>query len=365
MINAGATFTGTVDGGAGNDTVVFTAAGSHDITGFLGFEIYTLANGGANTLTLADANFAGVTGTAITVNGGSAGNTVNGSALTGANRITFVGGAGVDHASGGAGNDLFKFTAAALSNTDTVAGGLGSDTLQMTTGGAINAAGVSGVETFTLASTAANSLTLANANFAGVTGAAITVNGGSAGNTVNGSALTGANRITFVGGAGVDHASGGAGNDLFKFTAAALSNTDTVSGGLGSDTLQMTTSGAINAAGVSGVEIVTLASTAANTLTLANANFANVTGAAITVNGGSAGNTVNGSALTGANRLIFHGSTGNDIMLAGSSAFLTGGGGNNQFTFSDIGNHTSNDFGSSAGNALVFKTFRIQFRRCK
>src|SRR3954452_24997358 len=263
--------------------------------GVSGVETYTLASTAANTLTLANANFANVTGTAITVNGGTAGNTVDGSALTGTNHITFVGGAGVDHASGGAGNDLFKFTAAALSNTDTVSGSLGIDTLQMTTGGTINAAGVSGVETITLASTAANTLTLANANFANVTGTAITVNGGTAGNTVNGSALTGTNHITFVGGAGVDNVSGGAGNDLFKFTAAALASTDTVSGGLGTDTLQMTTGGTINAAGVSGVETYTLASTAANTLTLANANFANVTGAVITVNGGTAGNTVDGS----------------------------------------------------------------------
>src|SRR3954452_127528 len=101
--------------------------------------------------------------------------------------------------------------------------------------------GVSGVETYTLASTAANTLTLANANFTNVTGTAITVNGGTAGHTVDGSALTRTNHLTFVGGGGVDNVSGGAGNDLFKFAAAALSNIDTVSGGLGSDTLQITT----------------------------------------------------------------------------------------------------------------------------
>src|SRR6266487_4694611 len=91
-----------------------------------------------------------------------------------ANRLTFVGGAGIDSTSGGAGNDLFKFTTASLSNTDTVAGGAGSDTLQMTTAGTINAGGVSGVETFALASTGANTLILADANFANVTGAATT-----------------------------------------------------------------------------------------------------------------------------------------------------------------------------------------------
>ena len=200
-----------------------------------------------------------------------------------------------------------------------------------------------------------DTLTLTDDNFANVTGDAISVTGGSAGNTVNGSALTGVNRLIFVGGAGLDNVSGGSGNDLFKFTAAALSNTDTVSGGSGSDTLQMTTGGTINAAALSGVETFTLSSAAANTLTLTDDNFANVTGDAMSVTGGSVGNTVNGSALTGSNQLIFQGSTGKDIMLAGSSAVLTGGGGNNQFTFSDIGIHIINDFGFSVGNALVFR----------
>ena len=68
-------------------------------------------------------------------------------------------------------------------NTDTVVGGLGSDTLLTTTSGAVHAAGVRGVETFTLASAAANTLTLANANFLGVTGATIAVNGGGAGSS--------------------------------------------------------------------------------------------------------------------------------------------------------------------------------------
>ena len=63
-------------------------------------------------LTLTDANFGGVTGGAtarITVNGGSAGNTVDASAVTGARRLTFIGGAGVDVVTGGDGNDQFSF----------------------------------------------------------------------------------------------------------------------------------------------------------------------------------------------------------------------------------------------------------------
>ena len=250
----------TLAGGLDSDTLQMTTGGTINAVGLSGVETFTFSSAAANTLILTDANFANVTGGAISVTGGNAGNTVNGSALTGVNRLIFVGGAGLDNVSGGSGNDLFKFTAAALSNTDMVSGGLGSDTLQMTSGGTINAAGLSGVETFTLSG---NTLILTDANFANVTGGAMSVTGGYAGNTVNGSALTGVNRLIFVGGAGLDNVSGGSGNDLFKFTAAALSNTDTVSGGSGSDTLQMTTGGTINAAALSGVETFTLSSAAA------------------------------------------------------------------------------------------------------
>ncbi len=89
-----------------------------------------------------------MTGASITVYGGTAGNTVNASALTAPNRAVMVGGAGKDVFTGGAGNDIFQFTAAALAASDTVAGGAGSDQLVMTTAGTVAAGGVSGVETY-------------------------------------------------------------------------------------------------------------------------------------------------------------------------------------------------------------------------
>ena len=135
-----------------------------------------------------------------------------------ANRVIMVGGAGKDMFTGGAGSDIFMFTAATLAATDTVVGGGGNDYLDMTTAGTVAAGGVSGVEVYELANGAANSLSLVNANFTGVTGASITVYGGTAGNTVNASALTAPNRVVMVGGAGKDVFTGGAGNDVFEFT---------------------------------------------------------------------------------------------------------------------------------------------------
>ncbi len=80
-------------------------------------------------------------------------------------------------------------------------GGAGTDYLDMTTAGTILAGGVSGVETYELGNGGADSLTLANANFTGVAGASITVDGGNAGNTIDASGLTGTNRVVAVGGA--------------------------------------------------------------------------------------------------------------------------------------------------------------------
>ena len=113
---------------------------------------------------------------------------------------------------------------------------------------------------------AANSLTLGNGNFTGVTGSVIRVNGGNAGNTVNASGA--ANRVIMVGGAGKDMFTGGAGSDIFMFTAATLAATDTVVGGGGNDYLDMTTAGTVAAGGVSGVEVYELANGAANSLSL-------------------------------------------------------------------------------------------------
>ncbi|MGC2524663.1 MAG: hypothetical protein WA417_18825, partial [Stellaceae bacterium] len=218
-----------------------------------------------------------------------------------------------------------------------MAGGGGSNELVMTTAGTVLAGGVSGVGSYVLANGGANSLTLANANFGGLGGAAIWVYGGNSGNTVNAAALTGSNRIVAFGGAGADTLTGGAGNDTFEFAAANLASTDKVSGGGGTNFLQMTSSGTVLAGGVSGVEVYDLASTGANRLTLANANFAGVSGGSIRVNGGNAGNRVDAAALTGANHVVAVGGAGADTFIVGRNATLTGGGGADLFEFTTPG----------------------------
>ena len=121
--------------------------------------------------------------------------------------------------------------ASALSGV-TITGSGGSNTLAVTTAGTVNLAGVSGFPTIRLASTGPNTLTLANANFTGVTvtPATITVYDGSDGNTVNASALTGTNRVIVHAGAGVDMLTGGLGSDIFYATGKT-----TMTGGAGTN----------------------------------------------------------------------------------------------------------------------------------
>jgi Ca2+-binding RTX toxin-like protein len=93
----------------------------------------------------------------------------------------------------------------------------------------------------------------------------------------------------------------------------------------------MTTSGTVAAAGVSGVETYVLANGGADTLTLTNANFAGVTGNAITVMGGNAGNRISEVAVAAADLVTMKGGAGGDTLIAGRHAVMTGDGGADVF----------------------------------
>ncbi len=304
----------TVVGGGGRDLLVLTSAGAVSavqMAGVAGVEMIQLAPGG-NIITLGNANFAGVAGARIAVKIGAGNSSVVGEGLTGANAIDVTGGEGMDVITGGAGRDTFRFRQADL-NGDTVRGSGGADLLLLTTGGALGAgalASVEAVETIRLAATG-NTITLVNSNFDGVGGAQIRVLGGAGNDGVDGSALTGLNRIDVTAGAGNDVLKGGARADVFRFRALDLTSADRVIGGAGRDTLLLTTAGTITLAGVSGVETIRLAN-GTNALRLGNATVAE--GAAITVIGGSGNDTVDGSGLTGVRSIEVTAGAGLDVL---------------------------------------------------
>jgi Ca2+-binding RTX toxin-like protein len=215
-----------------------TTPGTVSTGGVSGVELYGLANGGANSLSLTDGNFTGIAPDGlIGVFGGNAGNTISAAADTAASTgktLIYVagggndsftggfendvvyGGAGIDHFAGGAGNDIFVFSAANLTASDMVTGGGGTNYLLMTTPGTVSAGGVSGVEFYGLANGGANSLT--DGNFTGIApGGLIVVSGGNAGNTISAAADTAASTgktLIYAAGAGTDTFTGGFEDDV-------------------------------------------------------------------------------------------------------------------------------------------------------
>ena len=324
-----------VAGGAGADVLYVTTPGAAAVGGVGGVEVYRLANGGANSLSLSDANFAGVNNSTITVYGGDSGNTIV-AALPAADKVVLRGAAGADN---------FKLSGPTLA-TAVAMGGLGTDRLYVTTAGTVAAGGVGGVEIYYLANGGANSLSLANANFAGVTNSSIVVYGGNAGNTVNASALSAPNRAVMVGGAGKDLFTGGAGGDAFDFTVANLAASDAVAGGAGGDVLYVTTPGAAAIGGVGGVEVYRLANGGANSLTLSNANFAGVNNSTITVYGGDSGNQISEAGVAATDKVVLKGGVGADTLIAGQNAGMTGGTGTDVFVFTTPGSLATPDTNS-------------------
>lgn len=83
-----------------------------------GIGSYTLPDGHANTFTLTNADFKGVSGKSITVDGGDDGNTISAGAVTGKRTVTINGGAGADTLiagydttmTGGTGSNDFELT---------------------------------------------------------------------------------------------------------------------------------------------------------------------------------------------------------------------------------------------------------------
>jgi len=402
----------TVDGGTGNDTISFTAdmtlIGS-DLAAVKNVENLTFASAGANSITLTDAFFTNGAITTIVIKDteATAALTVDATALTAANSVQItanVGGAINDSLVGGAGNDTFTVSTAtsatALTATDTVTGGAGTDTLAITlatnalttvtlTGvtnievitvkdGGVNlaAAITSGNGVFVTTTTGTIQTTVGNVDGSGMTGGgALTFNGsGETDSTMSitggagGDILTGGSKAdTIIGGAGTDAINGGAGADSLSggdgvdtFTVSTLTDfvslatVETVSGGAGNDILTFTEAAttvvnSTDLTAISSIETITFAGTGTSSIILTDAVYT-ANGAAtlaITDSEATAALTVNASALSAANSVQVTGSLGADG--AGQRDNLTGGSGNDTFSFSTATSATA----LAAGDTII------------
>jgi Ca2+-binding RTX toxin-like protein len=260
-------------------------------------EVLQTANG-ANSITLAALAVAeGIS----TVVGGSANDTINGTALTSA--ITINGNGGADSLLAGTGNDQFVFTTAAnLTLAAAVSGNTGTDTVALTN----------------------DAQAVADTSFAKLSSIEVF-------QTANG-----ANAVTLSSGAttaGINTLSGGSGNDSFNVSSTFFSNSSTASllGGLGIDTLTLSTDaqtiGSAAFAKLSSIDVFQTGN-GANSMTMDT--LASTAGIS-TIIGGTAADTIIATALTSG--ITINGNGGADSLLAGT--------GNDQFLFSTASNLTA------------------------
>jgi hypothetical protein len=220
---------GTLDGGAGSDTLYFqfdAALSDAAFTGLRNLEAIHLAGTGAQSLTL-DAQAAAAFGPVVTVYGVRA-TTLDidaGGFGTGTALVAYAG-AGEAHLRGGAANDSFAFKSAAgfLAAGRSVDGGAGSDTLTLEFNATLSDGafhGLSHLEALQLAASGAQSVTLgaeAAAAFAGK----LTLYANRAGSLdLDAGGFGAGSRLVVYGSAGADTLRGGAGQEILTGGAGA------------------------------------------------------------------------------------------------------------------------------------------------
>ncbi len=386
----GAAFTAadSIDGGSGNDTV--TLNGDYSSVTFLGssslmnVETLQLAAGRSYNFTTNDGNVAA--GQTLTVDASalSAANslTFNGSAETdgsfdiiaGAGNDALAGGnagnifdlthGGADVANGGAGNNIFNLGATFDAN-DRINGALGGNNTLILNGPylGLNVTNsmVANVQTVDMQGTNTDSITWQQQAFAPLTvdasaaGGSLTFDFSAVNDPLHfiGGALTtritgGAANDIFDAGSGTDTFFGNAGNDTFNF-GANLTAADQITGGTGADmlTLNGDYSGGLTFSATTVASIGTISFAAGHDYVLTTNAATVASGAVMSVDASAlgAGNhlTFNGAAETngtftfidGAGNDTLTGSSGADTftMQNGGSDTAHGGGGNDTFSF--------------------------------
>jgi acrosin len=397
FVFAGGSLTGTINGGGGNDTIVgdntgrtYTISGpnSGTISGIGSFSNIPNLTGGTGNDTFVFANGGSLTGS---INGGAGTDTIVGDdggrtfTVTGAGSgtlSTILGGSfgAIENLTGGAGNDTFQFTAPGLSGN--IDGGGGTNTLVGDNGGrtfTVNAANGGTVSTI-LGGTFANIENLTggtgNDSFVFVSPGTLAgnINAGAGTDTLvadNGGrtfTVTGSGSgtlSTILGGtfSAIENLTGGTGNDSFVFVSPGTLSGN-INGGAGNNTI----------AGDNGNRTYTITGTNAGTVgVLLGGTFANVEnltggtgndtfqfngGGSLSgnIDGGAGNNTIAGDngnrtyTITGTNA----GTVG--VLLGGTFANvenLTGGSGADTFRFANSGTLAGNIGGGLGADNLI------------
>jgi len=318
-----------VDGGTGHNTVVLEGMGDDAIS----FTAATMT--GIETLVLGAGHFYTLTTNNATVAAGAT-LTVDATALGSGDPLIFNGSNETD------GNFVFAF-GSGFTSTDTLTGGAGNDTLALTGGDDIlfGAGQLTSIETLML-SGGGYDITTNDGNVA--TGATL---------TVDASALTGTNALTFDGSAengGFYTITGGAGDDTVTL-GSHFSVSDTFNGGAGNDTLHLNANGSFTFAvtTLTNVENLIVNSSGLMRLTLNDANVA--AGATLTVDF-SPSNFIagdyqfDGSAETNGHFNIIAPESANDYIA-------TGGALSDTFTLGNTGTLTNSISGGGGDDTLT------------
>jgi len=240
-----------------------------------------------------------------TLTGGDKADTITG----GFGADTITGGPGIDTMTGNAGNDIFNVATAAnalgLTQAETYDGGDGSDTLLIDVDAgtgviAADLAGMKSIETINLNGTGADSITLSDSVYTNNGVSALSVFDGQAGDTfaISAGGLSAGNSVNaFV--ASVTDATQtittGAGNDNVYFwngvttgTGQGFDDADTINLGAGTDSIQVYLSGngdhSATYSALSNIEAINYNLISGNstvTATLADINFATITGGTV------------------------------------------------------------------------------------
>jgi len=359
----------TLVGGAGFDTLYFTAGGTIAATGLngvSGIDLIQLSAAG-NNITITNGVVAGADAGALAVAGGAGNDTVDASGVNNNRIVNIHSNGGNDTLTGGNWHDTFFFTPADFDSSDVVNGGAGYDAIQFKAGGTVAAgafANVTGIDALVL-DNAGNNVTLSNSLLANNDQGGFAVVDGTGNDVVDGSGITNGVLLAVYSRGGDDSFSGGTGNDFFGFNAGDLTSADTVSGGSGYDAVFISSSGTVNSADfaqVTGVEALVLGA-GNHTVTLSSTLIAGSSqGNFAVVDGSSGADTIDASAGGAGKVVAFYGVAGADTYIGGAAgdffvlpntdfAQLTGNGGLDRILFSSA--FTGGTFDLSAKSANI------------